>query len=151
MNPDENREGEDGNKGGRVPLVEQWWGGFVALIILAAAVVCMSRCEGAEITIGWERNRTAENVTEYRVHLGAEILATVKHPACAATVRLPDGPCELAIVAINPVGLSKPTPFKICFVTYQDSNDLQAWRNAPGIHYEYLTGPRFFRTKLELP
>ena len=145
--------GNDEEPPKREPLLEQWWCGLAALLILGAIVMLflLHHATGAEVTIGWERNRTAENVTEYRVHLGTEILATVKHPACAASVRLPDGPCEIAIVAINPIGTSKPTPFRLCFVTYQDSNDLRAWRNATGIHYEYLPGPRFFRAKLESP
>jgi hypothetical protein len=123
------------------PILLAFW----ALVIVAVFYGCTAN--GGQCKLAWTPQ---EDAVEYRIYCGIDLLTATADSQ--ATVTLPDGPCALAFVAVDTAGnTSTPTSFKISFVTYQDSLDMRAWRNAPGRYVEFIHGKRFHRTKLETP
>lgn len=134
-------------------LLEQWLGGVLAIAatILFFGIliwIAFSRIDAAECKIVWDN--PPDQVSKWRVHLGLVVLTEVTTPA--ATLILPDAPCEIAVIAVNAYGLiSEPATLKLAFYTDQEGNDMLAWINLRSYHREFIAGRRFNRIKIETP
>lgn len=130
---------------------------ILAATLLAIALIFLDRVMGAECRLEWDhtpadRQRiVAEKVVKWRVFCGLDLLAEVA--TTSATVQLPDGPCEIAVVAINDVGLlSTPAKLKLAYVDTEDFGEtLLSFRYLPGRHVEFWPGKRFYRSRIQLP
>lgn len=119
------------------------------IAILAALLILARWCSAAECKLAWDAAPIAEQVTKYRVYLGITLLAEVE--TNAATVLLPDAPCEIAVVAINAAGTSPPASMRVICLTDQSSADLKAWLPLRTYHREFIPVPRFYRVQIQTP
>jgi len=150
MKPPTDKQEEDRARS----LTEQCWLGPLCLVFWSIVIVAVfygCSAKGGEVTLAWDANQPTEQVTGYRLYLGLDLLAEVAAPATQATVTLPDGPCEVSIVAVNAAGTSPPASLKVAYIVDQDTVDLRAWRTLRGYYREFLPGTRFYRTRIETP
>ena len=139
---------------GHRPAGEQWWGGFLALIVLAGVIMAVffgCSAKGASCNLAWNANAPDEQVVKYRITLGIAVLAETGH--LEAVVILPDAPCQIAIQAINIYGLiSEPASLKLSYVDIIDQGEsLLSFRILPGRHVEFWPGRRFYKGRIQTP
>lgn len=145
----------------KTPLLEQWWGGLVAVFFLGAIVLLLllSKAEGADVSISWNPNPVAENVAFYQVRAdevwGIQSMTGTTPSTTYTFTGLKRGVLySLSVVAGNAVGVSLPAmiqhapPYKFRITDYR-SSDLHVWVEYDQ-HEVVLDKPsQFYRRKIE--
>lgn len=144
----------------KTPLLEQWWGGLVAVFILGAIVLLLllSKAEGADVSISWNPNPVDQQIAFYQVRVdevwGIQSMTGTTPATTYTFTGLQRGTLySFSVVAVNTVGVSLPAalaytvPFRVR-VTDQRSTDLSTWSDYASQEFN-VSEREFFRQKIE--